>query len=74
MIRTEFQSPVTGQLQEDQVILDFGKYEGRSVQEVSELDHEFYEELAAKKEHGVFAIRKDRDRTFRLYINPLMDQ
>jgi hypothetical protein len=64
-------SPVTGIIEESLVIIDFGKYEGRSVQEVAELDRAFYERLATEKENGVFAIRRHRDKTFRLYINPL---
>ncbi len=63
-------SPVTGIIDESLVILDFGKYEGKSVEEVSGLDPSFYEKLSAEKENGVFAIRRHRDKTFRLYVNP----
>jgi broad specificity phosphatase PhoE len=64
-------SPVTGIIDEELVIIDFGKYEGKSVQEVADLDPPFYERLAAEKESGSFAIRRHRDKSFRLYINPL---
>jgi hypothetical protein len=64
-------SPVTGIIDEKQVVLDFGKYEGRTIAEIAELDREFYNKLAAEKENGVFAIRRHKDKTFRLYINPL---
>ena len=64
-------SPITGVIDEGQVIIDFGKYEGKSVQEIAELDPAFYSRLASEKENGVFAIRRHRDKTFRLYINPL---
>lgn len=64
-------SPVTGIIDESQVIIDFGKYEGKSIQEIADLDPVFYEKLASEKENGVFAIRRHRDKTFRLYINPL---
>ena len=64
-------SPVTGIIDENLVIVDFGKYEGKSVQEIAELDPSFYGKLATEKENGVFAIRRHRDKTFRLYINPL---
>lgn len=64
-------SPVTGIIDESQVIIDFGKYEGKSVEEIAELDPLFYDRLAAEKENGVFAIRRHKDKTFRLYINPL---
>ena len=63
--------PVTGIIDEGQVIIDFGKYVGKSVQEVSEIDPVFYEKLANEKENGIFAIRRHKDKTFRLYINPL---
>jgi broad specificity phosphatase PhoE len=64
-------SPVTGVIEENLVIIDFGKYEGKSVQEIAELDPVFYDRLVQEKETGVFAIRRHRDKTFRLYINPL---
>lgn len=64
-------SPVTGVIDESQVILDFGKHEGKSVEELYRLDPDFYEKLASEKENGVFAIRRERDKTFRLYVNPL---
>lgn len=64
-------SPVTGVIDEKTVFLDFGKYEGKSVREISELDPLFYGRLANEKDNGVFAIRRQRDKTFRLYMNPL---
>ena len=64
-------SPVTGIIDEALVIMDFGKYEGRTVKDVAEADPSFYTRLAGEKENGVFAIRRHRDKTFRLYINPL---
>jgi len=64
-------SPVTGVIEENLVIIDFGKYEGKTVEEIAELDPTFYTRLAQEKESGVFAIRRHRDKTFRLYINPL---
>lgn len=69
-------SPVTGIIDEQLVVIDFGKYEGKTIHEISELDPSFYDRLAAERENGIFAIRRHRDKTFRLYINPLsqMDQ
>ena len=64
-------SPVTGVIDESLVIIDFGKYEGKSVQEIADLDPTFYAKLSNEKENGAFAIRRHRDKTFRLYINPL---
>jgi broad specificity phosphatase PhoE len=65
------QSPVTGVIDEKLVVIDFGKYEGKTVQEICEIDPNFYHRLASEKENGVFAIRRHRDKSFRLYINPL---
>lgn len=69
-------SPVTGIIDENKVIIDFGKYEGKTVEQMAEVDREFYDKLVKEKDSGVFAIRRHRDKTFRLYINPLsqMDQ
>ena len=64
-------SPITGIIDEKNVVIDFGKYEGRTVSEMAEMDPDFYQKLAAEKENGIFAIRRHRDKTFRLYINPL---
>lgn len=64
-------SPVTGVIDEQLVIIDFGKYEGKSVKEVAEVDPEFYEKLRSEKDEGHFAIRRHKDKTFRLYQNPL---
>jgi broad specificity phosphatase PhoE len=64
-------SPVTGIIDEKQVFIDFGKYEGRTVSEIAELDREFYNKLASEKDNGIFAIRRHKDKTFRLYVNPL---
>ncbi len=69
-------SPITGIIDESQVIIDFGKHEGITVQELQVVDPAFYSTLAGDKGEGVFAIRRHRDKTFRLYLNPLaqMDQ
>lgn len=72
MSSAQSNSPITGIIEEEQVIVDFGKYEGKSVKEVQDLDPEFYSRLAAEREKGIFAIRRHRDKTFRLYINPLI--
>lgn len=64
-------SPLTGIIDESMVIIDFGKYEGRTVRDIADLDPEFYGKLVSQKENGVFAIRRHRDKTFRLYVNPL---
>ena len=70
------QSPITGIIDESMVVIDFGKHEGKTVKELAEIDPEFYSSLAGDKGEGVYAIRRHRDKTFRLYLNPLaqMDQ
>ena len=64
-------SPVTGIIEEAQVIIDFGQYEGKTVSEVAEIDPNFYQRLVDQKDN--FAIRRHRDKTFRLYVNPLFN-
>lgn len=62
-------SPITGIIEENQVIIDFGKYEGKTVREVAEEDPQFYNLLTNQKDN--LAIRRHRDKSFRLYLNPL---
>jgi hypothetical protein len=69
-------SPITGIIDESAVIIDFGRHEGRTVKELLLVDPEFYATLANEKSDGSFSIRRHRDKSFRLYLNPLaqMDQ
>lgn len=62
-------SPITGIIDEKEVIIDFGKHNGKTVSDIAEEDPEFYSMLSTQKEN--FAIRRHRDKTFRLYMNPL---
>ncbi len=62
-------SPVTGILAEEHVVIDFGEHEGKSVLEISDTTPNFYEFLIEQKESGNFAIRRTRDKIYRLYIN-----
>ena len=62
------QSPITGILAEDEVVIDFGEHEGKSVMEVSDTDPEFYDYLKDLREKGSFAIRRSKDKIFRLYV------
>jgi broad specificity phosphatase PhoE len=64
-------SRVTGVIDEDLVFIDFGKHEGRRVSEIAEIDQEFYESLAKQTETGMLAIRRHKDKKFRLYLNLL---
>ncbi|HRK01352.1 MAG TPA: hypothetical protein PLH57_01690 [Oligoflexia bacterium] len=62
-------SPVTGIIEENLVIIDFGKHEGKTVSIIAEEDPAFYQVLVLQKDN--FAIRRHRDKSFRLYRNPL---
>ena len=61
-------SPVTGILEEDQVYVDFGEHEGKSILEIADTEPEFYRFLLEKRNLGQSAIRRSKDKLFRLYI------
>lgn len=63
------QSPLTGVLPEDHVFIDFGEHEGKSVMEICETEPEFYDFLLNQREKGNFAIRRDKAKMYRLYVN-----
>jgi hypothetical protein len=65
-------SPLTGVIEEGDVILDFGQYQGRSVSDLKDTDPNFYHQLVQEKENDNIAIRRNKDKTFRLYLNPLL--
>lgn len=65
-------SPLTGVIEESDVIVDFGQYEGHSVQAVKSADPDLYQQLVQEKENDNIAIRRNKDKTFRLYMNPLL--
>lgn len=65
-------SPLTGVIEESDVIVDFGQYEGQPVSQVKAQDPELYEQLVQEKENDNIAIRRNKDKTFRLYMNPLL--
>ncbi len=64
-------SPLTGVIEETDVIIDFGQYEGHSVEEIRKIDPTFIDQLVKEKESQNLAIRRHRDKNFRLYMNPL---
>lgn len=64
-------SPLTGIIEESNVIIDFGQFEGQSVSELKAADPELYEQLIREKENDLIAIRRNKDKTFHLYMNPL---
>ncbi len=63
------QSPVTGIIDEDKVVIDFGEFEGKSVLEIADTRPEFYGFLIEQKGKGNFAIRRSKDKIYRLYIH-----
>ena len=65
-------SPLTGVIEESDVIVDFGQFEGQSVSTLKTQDPDFYQQLVQEKENDNIAIRRNRDKTFRLYMNPLL--
>jgi hypothetical protein len=62
-------SPVTGIIQEDQVFVDFGDHEGKSILEIADTLPNYYEYLITKKNDGECTIRRSRDKIFRLYVS-----
>ncbi|MCY4643361.1 MAG: hypothetical protein OXB88_01975 [Bacteriovoracales bacterium] len=64
-------SPLTGILEEDTVIIDFGDHEGKSVLEVSDTHPEFYDQMIEFKNRkgSEFTIRRDKDKYYRLNMN-----
>ena len=62
-------SPLTGILEEDQVFIDFGEHEGKSVLEINDTLPDFYEFLVNAREEGNFSIKRDKNKLFRLYLN-----
>ncbi len=64
-------SPLTGVIQETDVIVDFGQFEGSSVEQLKTADPDMYQQLVREKDQDIVAIRRGKDKIFRLYMNPL---
>lgn len=62
-------SPLTGILAEETVVIDFGEHEGKSVLEIADTKPEYYDYLITQREEGNFAIRRTKDKVFRLYVH-----
>ncbi len=62
------QSPLTGIIEEDKVVIDFGEFEGKSVLEIADTRPEYYQFLIEQKETGNFSIRRTKDKIYRLYV------
>ena len=65
-------SPLTGVIEESDVIVEFGQFEGQTVSQVKNADPDLYQQLVQEKENDNIAIRRNKDKTFRLYMNPLL--
>jgi hypothetical protein len=61
-------SPLTGIIAEENVVIDFGEFEGKSVLEVADRFPDFYQYLIKQKELGNFFIKRSKDKIFRLYV------
>lgn len=61
-------SPLTGILEEDQVLVDFGEHEGKSILEVADTLPEFYDFLVGQKNLGNCSIKRAKDKIFRLRL------
>ncbi len=62
-------SPISGIIEEDKVFLDFGEHEGKSLLEIADTEPNYYEYLIDKKNDGQCAIRRSKDKIFRLYVS-----
>ena len=62
-------SPVTGIIAEDEVFIDFGEHEGKSILEVADEIPDYYNYLIETKSEGMCTIRRTREKIFRLYIS-----
>ena len=66
---TKETSPLTGIIAEESVVIDFGEHEGKSVLEVSDTHPRYYTYLVEQREQGNFAIKRTKDKVFRLYCH-----
>lgn len=61
-------SPVTGIIDEDLVIVDFGEHEGKSILELSDTFPDYYQYLIERRGEGLCTIKRCKDKSFRLYV------
>lgn len=66
-------SPVTGIIAEDQVFIDFGEHEGKSILEVADTLPDYYDFLIERKNEGMCTIRRSREKIFRLYVSKTLN-
>ncbi len=62
-------SPVTGIILEENVFLDFGEHEGKSILEVADTLPDYYQFLIDKKNSRKCTIKRSKDKSFRLYVH-----
>lgn len=62
-------SPLTGIIAEENVVIDFGEHEGKSVLEISDTHPDYYSYLLEQRESGNFLIRRTKDKIYRLYCH-----
>lgn len=62
-------SPVTGIIAEENVFIDFGEHEGKSILEIQDTLPDYYDYLINKREEGICTIRRNQDKSFRLYVS-----
>lgn len=60
------ESPLTGIFAEENVVIDFGEHEGKSVFEISITEPQFYDYLLQQKNDGNCVIKRDQYKCFRL--------
>jgi hypothetical protein len=66
-------SPITGILEEDQVFIDFGDHEGKSILEIADTLPDYYDFLIETKNGGNCTIKRSRDKIFRLNVTPTLN-
>jgi hypothetical protein len=69
MMAVQEVSPITGIIEEDQVFIDFGEHEGKSILEVADTLPDYYDYLIERKTEGQCTIRRTREKIFRLYVS-----
>jgi len=66
-------SPITGIIEEDQVFIDCGDHEGKSILEIADTLPDYYDFLIGRKNDGQCTIRRSRDKIFRLYVTTTLN-
>ena len=71
-------SPITGIIEEDQVFIDFGEHEGKSILEVADTLPDYYNFLLDRKENAIALLEDLRtnalDYTFQNQLTKILKQ